>query len=346
MVNTSIPPVSSQAAPVKFKRRRILTWLKYGGIALLALPLVLAGGGALFQAGASAVEAGRYPPTGQLVDVGGYRLHLHCLGEGAPTVILDAANQGTVSNWAWIQPAVADTTRVCAYDRAGLGWSDLGPAAQDTRQNAAALNTLLGKAGETGPYVLVGHSFGGLFVRMYAEVYPEQVAGLVFVEGTLPDGLEALGLPDVMPNAPDAGMMEAAPIISRLGILRLMGFPPTDPDLPEPQRSELQAYLASSKWADAILRQYRLFPTLLAQVRPLYMGGSLGDRPLAVILGTDGDGGTAALRPLFDQQAALSSSGAVYVIEGANHVSLVDRQDHAARTAAIIVDVVTAVRRQ
>ena len=325
-------------------RSRAMIWLVRIGIGLLAVPLILALAGAAYQALAGARDQRNYPPPGELIDVGGYRLHLLCMGEGSPTVILDAANQGTVSNWIWIQPALAETTRVCAYDRAGAGWSDLSPDAHDTRQNAEALHTLLNNAQEPGPYVLVGHSLGGLFVRMFAEMYPDQAAGMVFIEGTLPDGLKALGQPDVMPGAPDAGFMDATPVISRLGVLRLLDFPPTDPDLPERQRKELKAYLASTKWAEAIKRQYHLFPTLLAQVRPLYAPGSLGDMPLAVVLGSKGDGGIEAWRELFEGQAALSTNGVVYRIEGATHISLVDRQEHADQTRTAIMDVVEAVR--
>lgn len=206
------------------------------------------------------------------------------------------------------------------------------------------MHTLLSAADVSGLYVLVGHSLGGLYVRMYAEMYPEQVAGVVFIEGTLPDGLKRLGKPDMMPNAPDKDMINAAPLVSRLGLLRLMKFPATDLNLPEPQRSELQAFLASSKRAELIKRQYHLFPTLLEQVRPLYVEGSLGDRPLAVIVGSEGDGGIARWRDLFAQQAALSTNHVVVIVEGADHISLVDRQQHAFETSQVILNVVEAAR--
>jgi pimeloyl-ACP methyl ester carboxylesterase len=300
--------------------------------------------GATYQAVASKADERNYPPPGQLVEVGGYRMHIYCMGEGSPTVILDAANMGTVSNWAWIQPQIAKVTRVCAYDRADLGWSDLSPQPTDTRQNARALHTLLNNAGEPGPYVLVGHSFGGLYTRMYTDMYPDEVAGMVFIEGTLPDGLKRLGKPDVMPNAPDAGMMDMVPFISRLGILRLMRFPPTDSDLPEPQRSELQAHLSSVKLAESLKRQYHLFPTLLSQVRPLYAEGNLGDMPLAVVVGSEGDGGIAEWQELFIAQAALSTNHVIVTVDGASHISLVDRQGHAYQTGTVILDVLEAVR--
>jgi hypothetical protein len=123
--------------------------------------LILTVGGAVYQAVASHNAQRSFLPPGQLIDVGGYRLHLYCEGLGAPTVILDSSNVGFVADWARIQPQLAQQTRVCGYDRAGMGWSDPSPEPQDARQNAEALHLLLDKAGESGPYVLVGHSFGG-----------------------------------------------------------------------------------------------------------------------------------------------------------------------------------------
>ena len=324
--------------------RKVFDWLKRIIMRLITIIIVLAIAGIIYQTAAIESDQRRYPPPGALVNVGGYKLHIYCMGEGSPIVILDSANMGTVSNWAWIQPEVAKETRVCAYDRADSGWSDLSPEPNDTKQNAQVLHTLLSNANVPGPYVLVGHSFGGLYVRMYAEMYPEDVAGMVFIEGTLPDGLKALGKPDVMPNAPDADMMDATPLISRLGILRLVGFPPTNPNLPEPQRSELQAYLSSTKLAESLKRQYHLFPTLLAQVRPLYHADSLGDIPIAVVLGSEGDGGIKEWQDLFAGQAALSTNNILVTVDAANHVSLVDRREHAMQTSAFIREVVEAVR--
>ena len=323
---------------------RILDFLKRAFVRVSIFVVVLAIAGVIYQTAATESDQRKYPPPGVLVNVGGYKMHIYCMGEGSPTVILDSANMGTVSNWAWIQPELAKSTRVCAYDRADSGWSDLSPQPNDTKQNAEALHTLLKNANIADPYILVGHSFGGLYVRMYAEMYPDEVAGMVFIEGTLPHGLNALGKPDVMPNAPDAQMMDGTPFISRLGILRLVGFPGTDTDLPEPQRSELQAYLSSTKLAESLKRQYHLFPTLLSQVRPLYSAGSLGDIPVAVVLGSEGDGGIAEWQELFAGQAELSTNHIVITIDGANHISLVDRQEHAMQTSAVILKVIEAAR--
>jgi len=329
---------------VQSRSQKILALLKRGTVGLVLIVLLLAIVGTIYQTAAAESDKRKYPAPGVLVNVDGYMMHIYCTGAGSPTIILDAANMGTVSTWAWIQPEVAKTSRVCAYDRADSGWSDLSPQPNDTKQNAEVLHTLLQSAGESAPYVLVGHSLGGLYVRMYAEMYPDEVAGMVFIEATLPDGLNALGKPDVMPNSPDEGMIDTAPMVSSLGILRLMKFPSADPDLPEPQRSELQAFLSSAKWAELIKRQYHLFPTLLAQIRPLYGSGSLGNIPVAVVLSSEGDGSLAEWQDLWAQQAALSTNHIIVTIDSANHISLVDRQEHALQVSAIIIRVVEAAR--
>jgi pimeloyl-ACP methyl ester carboxylesterase len=109
------------------------------------------------------------------------------MGSGSPTVILEAAADMMSADWGWVQPDIATRTRVCAYDRAGMGWSEAGPLPRDARHVAHELHTLLTKANIPRPYVLVGHSAGGLYVRLYAALYPTDVAGLVLVDPGHPD---------------------------------------------------------------------------------------------------------------------------------------------------------------
>ena len=121
-----------------------------------------------------------YPPPGRLVDIGGRKLHLDCSGKGNPTVVLVAGGNAFSIDWALVQPRVAETTRVCSYDRAGLAWSDPGPADETVEQTVSDLHKLLGAAGEKGPFLLVGASIGGIFIQAYQRAYPDQVSGLVF----------------------------------------------------------------------------------------------------------------------------------------------------------------------
>jgi pimeloyl-ACP methyl ester carboxylesterase len=121
-----------------------------------------------------------YPPPGRLIDIGGRKLHLNCSGKGSPTVILVAGGNAFSIDWALVQPKVAERTRVCSFDRAGLAWSDSGPADETVEQTISDLHALLHAAREKGPYLLVGASIGGIFIRAYQHAFPREVAGLVF----------------------------------------------------------------------------------------------------------------------------------------------------------------------
>jgi pimeloyl-ACP methyl ester carboxylesterase len=124
----------------------------------------------------------RFPPPGTFVDVGGFRLHLHAQGHGSPTVVFDAALGGSSLSWSLVQPRVAEITRTCSYDRAGFGWSDAGPMPRTAGRIADELYTLLVRARMDPPFVLVGHSYGALVMRVFASRHPAEVAGLVLVE--------------------------------------------------------------------------------------------------------------------------------------------------------------------
>jgi pimeloyl-ACP methyl ester carboxylesterase len=121
-----------------------------------------------------------YPPPGRLIDIGGRKLHLYCSGKGTPTVVLMAGGGAFSIDWALVQPKVAQDTRVCSYDRAGLAWSDPGPADETVEQTISDLHILLKNGEEKGPYLLVGASVGGIYIQAYQRAFPKEVAGLVF----------------------------------------------------------------------------------------------------------------------------------------------------------------------
>jgi pimeloyl-ACP methyl ester carboxylesterase len=164
-------------------------------ILLLAATLVLALPFGVIAREATLTEALATPiPSGTRVDIGGRALFIACAGTGAPTVVLEAGGGNSADTWAGVQPEVARVTRVCSYDRAGLGQSDPAPTGVRTVQDSVDdLHALLAAADISGPTVLAGHSFGGLIVRLYASQYPDEVAGLVLVDG-MPPNLLASGL--------------------------------------------------------------------------------------------------------------------------------------------------------
>ncbi len=149
---------------------------------ILCTLAALLGAAFSYQAFSSYLDRRRLPPLGRLVDTASCRLHLHERGTGSPVVVLESGIAATSISWALIQPQVAEFTRVASYDRAGLGWSGPCTEPRTLRQMVSELAALLENARLSPPYILVGHSFGGLLIRAYAHLYPDQVAGLVFLD--------------------------------------------------------------------------------------------------------------------------------------------------------------------
>ena len=166
------------------RTRSFAGWTRYGAGALTLLAASALIVGTVYQYVQNRRDLQEHPAPGQLVDIGGLRLHLWCTGAGSPVVVLEVGGSGNVLEWNRVQPEVAKTTRVCSYDRAGFGWSELGPNPRSAVEIVSELHSLLQAAHVSGPYVLAGHSIGGLFVRLYATTYSADVAGLVLVDAT------------------------------------------------------------------------------------------------------------------------------------------------------------------
>ena len=177
-------------------------------IAVLLAFLILAG--ATYQGVATALERHRFQRPGGLVDAGGHQLHIYCLGQGLPIVILEAAAGSMSAAWGWVQPEVAKTTRVCSYDRAGLGWSEAGDGRYIPSRVPEELRVLLDRANEISPIVLVGHEAGALFSRMYAGRFAANTAALVLIDD-----------PTTGATPPTPTFPSAWPWLARVGILRL-----------------------------------------------------------------------------------------------------------------------------
>jgi pimeloyl-ACP methyl ester carboxylesterase len=265
--------------------RGCMIWL--GGILAGLLILILAGW--IYEPIAEAADAKAYPPPGKMVDVGGYRLHINCTGSGSPTVVVEAGYGDTSASWSWVQPEVAKTTRICTYDRAGMGWSEASPEPRAAREYAKELHTLLANANEPGPYVLVGHSMGGYTMIVYAHDYPAEVAGLVLVDA------QALPRPDsgAPSPAPKPGKNSLPALLARIGLVRLLAGPlGSIQDLPVGDKQAYTAYSVTPRSAQTFIDEGMGMSEGGAQAKAVT---SLGALPLIVLSrGKDQDAAWAA----------------------------------------------------
>lgn len=193
--------------------------------------------GATYQGAATAFERRQFPHPGELVDVGGHQLHIYCTGQGSPTVVLEAPAAGMSTAWGWVQPEVAQLTRVCSYDRAGLGWSEAGGEPYDPASVPEELHTLLQGAQVQPPYVVAGQGLGAVFASLYAARFGADVVALVLVDPPAPN-IDASQLSPMM------RLVDASPWLARTGVLRATRMMSSNAaGLPEPAAGALGAFL-------------------------------------------------------------------------------------------------------
>jgi pimeloyl-ACP methyl ester carboxylesterase len=307
-------------------------WVLYPVFAILVLMAV----GGMAEA---VMELGGHhaPMTGQLVDVGDHRLRIDCTGTGSPTVVLESGLGESSFYWARISAAVATTTRVCVSDRAGRGWSESAPEPQDGLALAADLHTLLSKSGNPGPYVPVGHSSGGVYVRIFAAKYPDEVAGMVLLDAQPPDPFTSLpGYPAFYSSTPT--LYGVLPSFARLGVLRL-AYASAFGDLPEPARDQERADQPSVRLQVSARDEIAQLRASLQEARALT---SLGALPLVVVTaGSEAQAGWVAAQ---DGLVALSTNVSHRILPHMEHTALITSESGAAASSKAILDVVAAVR--
>jgi len=291
-------------------------------IIILLILAVLYSVGMLYEARAETADRERFSPAGRMVNVNGRAMHIYCAGErapGQPVVILEAGLGDHLYSWYSLQTEVSGFARVCAYDRAGMGWSEPSRAPRTAGQIADELAALLVSAQEPGPYVLVGHSYGGLIARMFAARYPESVVGLILVDSTNADDfvtyptwalkifpIQEIGVPAFLQNA---------------GLLRLAGIKPTDISeymglLPA---DTIPAAFALALRADSVWVTYHEMMLMPESSREAVQAGNLGDLPvIALITPAEEDGSFPELYQ--ERFLALSSNSRVDVIDCGHYV--------------------------
>ena len=327
-------------------------------------------------------DAADHPAPGHLVDVGGVGMHLNCAGEGSPTVVLDAGLGGWSLDWALVQPAMAKATRVCSYDRAGMGWSEDSPDPHDAEHAVAALHALLANDGVTGPVLLVGHSNGGLRAVLYAATYPGDVAGLILVDPTpLASDDEQMAflapaeraeldlLAPATTWAPRAesgisiiGLIDA---LRPFGVARLLSggfthgtvYDYLDPTAQADYRAGVNGSFLKTLMAETATRD-----TSIAQVRRATAGTTpLGDMPLTVLASTGltafvadpvppnltgrrGELVTKLRVAAVADLARLSSHATTQVVARAGHYVQIDRPDAVIAAVRAMLDDLSPVR--
>lgn len=302
-----------------------------------ALPCLLGLGG-IYQALASRRDRRAFPAPGRLVEVDGCRMHLQSSGKGEPTVVLESGLGGMSSAWGWIQPETAQFCSVVSYDRAGLGWSGPDPAPKSAALAARRLRTLLERAGARSPYLLVGHSMGGLLVRVFAGLFPGEVAGMVLLDAVHPDQhLRSSAIGIHMRSG--FRLLGAIPLLVRLGYVRLSGlFDAWGEGLPARQSAESAAFLSSYRHLSTTRDESLAWETICDEVR---CAGGLGDTPLAVV--TAGKDVLPGQPELQCELAALSTDSIHLVVSGADHVTLVSHREYALAVVDAIRQVASKV---
>lgn len=326
--------------------------MKFSSVALIALS---------FLATAVPFSLAATPPPGRFVDLGGWRLYIDCEGHGSPTVVVETGFDEYARDWVLVQQQVRRTTRICLYDRAGYGFSDAGPKPRTFDQENFELHRLLELAGEHGPLVLVGHSYGGPLIRRYAGTYPKDVAGMVLAEAT-PEGSRVnVGSGKFVRLVDFANDKAPPPPRTTLDVSIQKTVPPVDGADPSRLDPELRVLPPREQrwhaWADArpdlqeaMQSEREWSPNYLRDMTRTPQEGSLGDMPLIVL--TRADGGYQRVAPPLgpdlerervQQQAALaklSKRGRQRIVKGDHDLQLTNP----VAVATAIVDVVKEVR--
>jgi pimeloyl-ACP methyl ester carboxylesterase len=309
------------------------------GWAALAFAAVMSSAAGVQQA-LTVQDRRRYPPPGLLINIDSRPMHLQVRGPdtGGPTVVLEAGMGSFSPNWYWVQQELAPSVRSVAYDRAGLGWSRRSRRPRDAQTIAVELRDALSEAGIEPPYVLAGHSFGGLPVRAFADLYPELTAGLILVDASHPDQWVRWPTPHA-----DRIIEVSQRVLGWLGwfgLLRALHLARgISAGLPARQAAELRAGAALPGCAATEAAQMGCWSVSRQQ---LNVAAPLGELPLAVIGVSEQPVGGELLTALQRELAELTENASFEIVKGATHESLISDREH----ARVVADTIQAVVRK
>ncbi|MEL7118359.1 MAG: alpha/beta hydrolase [Bacteroidota bacterium] len=318
--------------------KKIIKWL---GLSIVSLLILIVLAGLAFRI----FGPGQHQAAGELVDVGGFKLHVDANGEkdNQPTLVIEGGAGVSTELYHWLNEGLKDSIRVVRYDRAGIGYSDECKTARDPETIARELHTLLEKSGEEPPYILAGHSLGGPYIRLFAKLYPNEVAGLIFMDSTHPEQVERFGAPEKSSFRYKVSIWtyKALAVLGDLGILGLYDhfFGPllTVVGLPEEINKRLSDLLKNGKFLRAVMKESQYYYTALEQAGAANDFGSIPirvftatkiNREAYIARGIDPDKRLATRIAAHKEYTALSTNGKQILIDG-NHNTIYTIKENA-----------------
>jgi len=324
----------------------------------IALFLLVTGAGAIYEMSARIQATHTFPAPGKMIDIGGRRIQLDCRGTGTPTVIFESGLDmyGSLS-WSAVHDEIAKTTRACAYSRAGIMWSDPKNGVQNGKTIAEDLHATLIKAGELGPFVLVGHSLGGPYIMTYTKYYGSEVAGLVFVDASHPDQVQRFNEVGKLPSSNLMNLRnKIGAALNWAGVVRAVASTyDRSPNQPKSVFQAMNAYASTS--FGPMLKEEASIDGTLAEAGTIRQ---LGNRPIFVLtaMAPMSEQGLKELKwtdaqasryqnvweEMHNEEAAWSSHSIHQLIPDSGHYTQFDRPDLVIEAVRSVVENVRSNR--
>jgi pimeloyl-ACP methyl ester carboxylesterase len=326
----------SSTSPPAGKRRWLRTAYKAAG----ALT-ILGGGGVVLHAILTRRERKRLRPPGRMIEVDSRVMHMLATGAGAPTVILETGVAGYFGEWEWVQQEVGKYTRVISYDRAGLGFSENAAGKRDAGSMARQLAEMLYRAGERPPYILVGHSFGGLVVMAYANLFPQNTAGLVLVDPWHPNQTERS--PELRSQLRNfRNFFPAAAAASHFGIMRVTDLLSRMTEgLSESERTRARMFFVSARHLKSAARELDALKETADQMRSVHFG----NLPVLILSAAAPEvEWVNELHMMHEEMLSLSTRATHRIIPGVEHLNFITRRENVRQVSRAILELIADVR--